>query len=235
VEPSIGHPIRRIGFADKYFTFWDVSVSEGYIHFHYIKNLSMNENEAVQKALKEENDIVKVDTTVDYELRGNSYFKRPAIYIDNGIETVVDFGKYSGKTLKEIIETDSQYFLWLSDNCSNLSLSKIINNLDWLKEHKERIEKEIQEKLNNPIGNFVCEIGKRQEFKLKISKIANWDSDFGSVSLYVMKDEFDNVFTWKTSPKGLEKDKEYKLLGTVKDHVVYNGIKQTELTRCKIK
>ena len=49
-----------------------------------------------------------------------------------------------------------------------------------------------------------------------------------------MEDENGNTITWKSSNGSLEVDNSYNLLGTIKDHIEYNGKKQTELTRCKI-
>ena len=42
-----------------------------------------------------------------------------------------------------------------------------------------------------------------------------------------------NVYTWKTTTS-IEDRKILNITATVKKHNVYNGIKQTELTRCKI-
>ena len=42
----------------------------------------------------------------------------------------------------------------------------------------------------------------------------------------------DNIYTWKTTK--VFKDGVTSLTGTVKTHNDYKGIKQTELTRCKV-
>ena len=53
--------------------------------------------------------------------------------------------------------------------------------------------------------------------------------------LYQFIDNDGNIFTWKTS-KYLDEEAELQTItGTVKAHNVYRDIKQTELTRCKVK
>ncbi len=51
----------------------------------------------------------------------------------------------------------------------------------------------------------------------------------------IMGDEENNVYVWKTSAKKLNEGETYLIAGTVKAHNEYKGIKQTILTRCKIK
>lgn len=60
----------------------------------------------------------------------------------NGENTVYPYGKHSGKTLKEIMEEDLNYLIWLKTNNSIDGLDLIINTM--------LIEKapEIEEKLN---------------------------------------------------------------------------------------
>jgi len=44
-----------------------------------------------------------------------------------------------------------------------------------------------------------------------------------------------NHLTWFASGSDMEVGNTYKLLGTIKKHDEYNGVKQTILTRCKVK
>ena len=56
---------------------------------------------------------------------------------------------------------------------------------------------------------------------------------YGVTCLYEFVTDDDNIFIWKTS-KYLDKiEKITSITGTVKEHKEFNGIKQTELTRCK--
>jgi len=52
--------------------------------------------------------------------------------------------------------------------------------------------------------------------------------------LYEFTTEDGNILIWKTS-KWLDDEKEFKTVsGTVKAHNEFRGVKQTELTRCKV-
>lgn len=67
------------------------------------------------------------------------------------------------------------------------------------------------------------------------SRIIN--TSYGSSILYTFKMD-ENVLTWFCSGRGLSEDihngDTVFLTGTVKKHEVYNGVKQTILTRCKV-
>lgn len=82
---------------------------------------------------------------------------------------------------------------------------------------------------------YVGKIKDRITIKVNSIKcITSWETDFGMTFLYKMIGTDGNVYTWKT---GKNIDLEYNsisVIGTVKSHTEFNGIKQTELTRCKI-
>lgn len=61
--------------------------------------------------------------------------------------------------------------------------------------------------------------------------VTSWDTDWGTTYIYKITDMTGNVYTWKTG-KVLGDDLK-TLIGTVKAHNEFRGIKQTELTRCK--
>ncbi len=56
-----------------------------------------------------------------------------------------------------------------------------------------------------------------------------------TLHITIMQDEDGNVYVWKTSAKKLNEGETYLITGTVKAHNEYKEIKQTILTRCKIK
>lgn len=58
--------------------------------------------------------------------------------------------------------------------------------------------------------------------------------DWGDTYLYKFLSTDGNVFTWFSSPRGLRKGDKVKLTGTVKKLSDYKGIKETQLTRCKV-
>lgn len=58
---------------------------------------------------------------------------------------------------------------------------------------------------------------------------------YGPTTWLVLRDSNGNVYTWSASKFiEVETGDKMKLIGTVKDHKLYNDIKQTVLTRCKI-
>jgi len=79
------------------------------------------------------------------------------------------------------------------------------------------------------------EVGQRISFEVKsITCLTSFDTMYGTSYLYKITDAQDNIYIWKTSRS--QGDVEGQILtGTVKDHGEYNGEKQTELTRCKVK
>ena len=105
----------------------------------------------------------------------------------------------------------------------------------------------------NP-SQHVGEIGKRIKIVPKTAEVlTSWKTSYGSgyncVTTYLWKivDENDNVFTWKTSNdvfvynKNEYGDDDYhhpimpsSIIGTVKNHTEFRGVKQTQLTRCKV-
>lgn len=88
---------------------------------------------------------------------------------------------------------------------------------EWFGSIKERVE----------LSNLTC------------SLIASWDSQFGMTRLYKLVAEDGTIFTWKTGTCLWDEDKQatpekVSLKGTIKAHTEFRGVKQTELTRCKI-
>lgn len=86
-------------------------------------------------------------------------------------------------------------------------------------------------------SNFVGEVKTRLKgLELMIEKIIYLGcGSFGPSYLHLMKDGDGNVFSWITGNK-IEKaeGENVRLDGTVKQHKIYNGTKQTVLTRAKV-
>lgn len=61
--------------------------------------------------------------------------------------------------------------------------------------------------------------------------VASWDGDFGTTRIYKIVGTDGNVYIWKT---GNVLDAGVKtIIGTVKAHTDFRGVKQTEVTRCR--
>jgi hypothetical protein len=104
-------------------------------------------------------------------------------------------------------------------------------NLEKEDKRKKLEEKRSAEKINS---KHIGEVGKRIEVYVKqVAVITSWNTEWGTTAIYKLVDEDGNVFTWKTSSY-LDTEYSGKIKATVKAHNEYNGILQTELTRCKM-
>lgn len=78
-------------------------------------------------------------------------------------------------------------------------------------------------------------IGERLRFELIVIKIIQMDNGYyGPQNLYVFQDNSQNTICWITSPKSFQLGEKVILNGTVKQHNIYHGDKQTLLTNCRM-
>lgn len=76
-------------------------------------------------------------------------------------------------------------------------------------------------------------VGSRISVELTVEFMTSFENQFGVVNIICFKDADGNAFVWKTSAKAYNKGDNVRLMGTVKEHGEYRGVKQTVLTRCK--
>jgi len=83
-------------------------------------------------------------------------------------------------------------------------------------------------------SNHVGTVGKRETFTVSLTgcKVLP-DYGYGCSNLYSFKDAQGNILKWKTQAQ-LEHAGTFKITGTVKAHGAWNGVNETELTRCKV-
>lgn len=109
----------------------------------------------------------------------------------------------------------------------NLDIIKANNNLKAKKLAAEGIT-----------SNYVGNIGDKIEVEVKIEKVFEYKTNYtyyGEIyNIYIMKDKENNTYVWNTG-SWFDKDEVLKLKGTIKEHKEYNGVKQTVLTRCRVK
>ena len=78
-------------------------------------------------------------------------------------------------------------------------------------------------------------IGDRSNFVIKLIRVFTTESTYGIIHIYNFQDEKGNILVWmSTSKQDMKEGDIYNLACTVKSHKEYKGIKQTQLTRCKI-
>ena len=116
--------------------------------------------------------------------------------------------------------------------------------LDWNavgnNDGKLKSDKEVADVIDSLIyedGNSEYQgvIGEKIERILTVEKAVALDGFYGPSTMHIMRDDDGNCYIWTTSAKSWEPDTEHHIVGTVKDHKQYKGMKQTILTRCREK
>ena len=136
---------KIVGFADSYYTLWNVVVDENYItdaygnyylssrehKFFYVKNISKSLDKVKEKY---------PTLSIDDSLRGKkrSFSSQEKIDKPDGYFW---FGKYYGHSIDDILEKDFQYCLWALDN----------TNIRGLKDHPKilahfKVQKDVETK-----------------------------------------------------------------------------------------
>lgn len=95
---------------------------------------------------------------------------------------------------------------------------------------QERMAKEKEAQLGSI---WVGKEGERLTLNnLSVKLLTSWETLYGYTFMYQFTDEAGNVYIWKTG--NTVEENRVSLKGTVKGHGEFNGVKQTELTRCKL-
>lgn len=98
------------------------------------------------------------------------------------------------------------------------------------------VEKRAQERADRPESQFVGEVGARlRNLTLTVTFVKYLESQFGTTTLVALTDQQGNAFKWFGSGyHDLKPGEAVTLTGTVKGHEMYQGERQTVLTRCKL-
>lgn len=209
---------RIIGFATQFYTLWDYEAvpqyktdSYGNHHqtgidhkYYYIKNIST--------------DVEKVKATfpnvvIDTELRGTSSFTR-----NEKIDLPEGYfwgGKYTGKLIDEIMESDFHYCLWSADNYGGKT-SNYIRNHPKYKAHFEAIEKAKQDIINSSV---LLKTGDTVELEFKKNGYNAYWSDNGKID-YIHSTENDMEI------HGADRCYSLAMYGELEVVVICSGVKQ---------
>lgn len=104
--------------------------------------------------------------------------------------------------------------------------------LEWEAERRERERKDAEARAHS---TYMGEVGSRVQFVIdSIHLITSWETQWGRTYVYKLSDANGQQATWKTSAWLDDDDIGKTCKGTVKEHKEFRGIKQTELTRCRI-
>jgi hypothetical protein len=99
----------------------------------------------------------------------------------------------------------------------------------------EKAERERKEQKAAAKSSWAGEVGEKISFKIAdFTTISSWETQWGITYVYKFIDENGRECTWKTSNWLSEKCIGKTVKGTVKELKEFRGIKQTELTRCKV-
>ena len=107
-----------------------------------------------------------------------------------------------------------------------------LRHIEKLEQYKKKEEKkaeeqkseyvgEIKDKLTVKANNFIC--------------VTTLYSQFGETYVYKWSDENGNIFIWYASNGVSDPETVIEVTGTIKEHSEYRGVKQTVMTRCKVR
>lgn len=101
---------------------------------------------------------------------------------------------------------------------------------DYLKDIKRKWETE-----NAPATEWYGNVKDVVELTVTLKTIRGFNGTFGWNNVFTFEDDQGHQFIWRTSAySSAQEGDEVTLKGTIKAHSEYKGIKQTELTRCRI-
>lgn len=203
-------------------------------------------------------DEVNPDNTLDRAVRIMDWLekgRKPFMWTVDDIERIIPSGfDANSEKAREIAQAAYEYVAGLEGNdnythnlrmviandyVSYSNLGLLASAIPYYNRYVERCEeenrrkKEMRKEAEN--SKWLGEVGDR----LKDVPIAGvkvmWSgcNEFGMQFLYKLVDENANVLIWSTGKELPEED--FTLTGTVKELKEYNGVKETVVTRCKVK
>lgn len=101
--------------------------------------------------------------------------------------------------------------------------------------------REFRDALEPVRGEYIGKVGQRLSVTATLTRAIPYDASFGYQRrrtighIYIFETADGNTLVWRTTRAWLDTGKEYDIVGTVKEHSEYNKVRQTVLTRCKIK
>ena len=143
--------------------------------------------------------------------------------------------------MKDISEEEASKFLLGNIKTISKRVFTNISNTGYIAYAPVAYRKWIQykeEQANKPESNYVGKVGEKIQEQIKDAIcLSSWDNGFGLVYLYKITTVLGNILIWKTSSFILDmiQNGASSITGTVKEYQEYKGVKQTVVTRCKIK
>lgn len=108
---------------------------------------------------------------------------------------------------------------------------------DMLKAAVEQFQPKADPKVVEPsTSEFIGTVGLLLEVEVEVKKTFTFDGRYGESTMFVMEDSEGNVFVWTTTSRTSDdypEETRWTITGTIKEHKLYNDVKQTILTRCR--
>ena len=157
----------------------------------------------------------------------------------------VPFGKYDGMPFDDLLNHDIEYVNWMSKNfvpktingknpymneVKNKLTSEFMDFLNWFKANVCMIE----DKFKATDSQFIGAVNEKVSVKVKLTKKVSFQRYYNTTNLLIFVDDQGNkITTFYSGSKYFEEGLIYDITGKVKEHKVYEGEKQTVLTRIK--
>jgi hypothetical protein len=90
-----------------------------------------------------------------------------------------------------------------------------------------------------PELEWIGSVKGRLEIEVKLNKVVEFETEWGTLAIHLMEDRDGNKLVWKTTSRNLAEEDEtpedfFKVKATVKEHSRYKDTPQTILTRVKV-
>lgn len=107
--------------------------------------------------------------------------------------------------------------------------------MDLYKRHLEYEKTRKQKEKDNEMYRYYGEVGEKVTLNGKLACVTSYSTQFGVMFIYKMIYN-SAIFVWKTSKYlGIDDSgAEVSLIGTIKEHSEFRGVKQNMLVRCKV-
>lgn len=213
-----------------YFTLWVYNPMGRRNPFTYGGNLSTDLLKAVEKICTKTGNQVTLGTTTNF----NPNYPK---------EGIINFGKYSGKTLTEIYEADPNYILWFASKYEPKTqhATGLVEDAKALADvHWQRVADSNRETCTS---QFIGQVKKKHEFNLTVTSVDRFQSPgFGWKADDVIRHRYKGVdaagnlvqfYIYENEPS-MQTGEKVSLTASVKSHSEICGRNWTVLTRIVI-
>lgn len=145
---------KIIGFATEFYTLWDYTTEQLYTTDAYGNHhlSGTKHNYYYQQNISKDLDTVKAKhpgVSIDDSLRGKcrSFDRMEKIELP---AEFFSFGKYTGRTVADVLAIDFKYLLWYKENVSNKT-AELIKTLPEITAHFEKLAQEEKDRKGTPV------------------------------------------------------------------------------------